>query len=195
MPVVPRSLVGFATGLVVLAVCAPAPLAAQQPAGPAASSVPAAEAPLRLPAALYDVVGAWDLGWGDAPGPGRSSPTAAVVAQRVVRGPNGAVTMRNEPTPIGRAALSNFSVDVDSILYRRGSDRAEIAIADVIAIDEVRYPESNLRSWIRVTYATRGGHDWIYFRQVNASSQASFAATLRRAVEVNRSRTEADRER
>jgi hypothetical protein len=186
-----RVLIGPAAGIVILlALSAPTSLVAQASSAPAASAAPSADAPLRLPAALYDVVGAWDLGWGDGPGRGRPAVTAAVATQTVVRGPNGAVTTRNAPAPVGQSALSRFMVDADSILYRRGSDWAEIALADVVSIDEVRYPESNVRSWVKVTYAVRGGEDWIYFRQANASSQARFAATLRRAVEVNRSRGE-----
>lgn len=165
----------------------PSAVAAQDAAEPAA-------VPLRLPAALYDVVGAWDLGWGDAPGRGRPTASAAVATQTVVRGPNGTTTVRNAPAPVGQAALSRFIVDADSILYRRGSDWAEIAIADVTEIAEVRRPESNTRGWVRVTYAVRNGEQSIYFRQANATSQATLVATLRRAVEVNRARAETARE-
>jgi uncharacterized protein YgiM (DUF1202 family) len=168
------------TAVLALAVAAFSPVAAAQ------ESAPSDVAPLRLPAALYDVVGAWDLGWGDSPGRGRPAVTAAAVNRTVVRGPNGSVSMRNAPAPVGQAAMSQFVIAADSILYRRGADWAEIAVASVVRIEEVRWPEANQRGWVKVTYEVASGEESIFFRQSNATSQATLAATLRKAVEVNR---------
>jgi hypothetical protein len=160
-----------------------------QDAAPPSGSVMVVSEPatqLRLPAALYDVVGAWDLGWGDAPGRGRPGVTAAVATQTVVRGPNGSSVVRNPPAQVGQAALSKFIIGIDSVLYRRGSDWAEFAVDEITSIEETRRPENNRRGWVKVTWVARGIEQSIYFRQANASSQATLTATLRRAIELNR---------
>jgi hypothetical protein len=166
--------------LVLLVLAAPAALAAQ-----AAPGERAAAPPLRLPAALYDVRGVWELGWGDAPGRGRPTVRAAAATETAVVGPNRAAR-RAPPTPIGEQALSQFMIRVDSIVYRRGSDVAEIAVANITSIEEVRWPEKNQRSWIKVTWVARGIEQTMHFQQANASSQATLLATFRHAVELNR---------
>jgi len=178
-----RSLV--VAGLVA-AVATPTTSTAQDAAAPAASAASVAPAtPLRLPAALYDVVGAWDLGWGDAPGRGRPAMSGAVTAATRISGG------RSSATPTGLTpAQSSFIISADSVLYRRGADWAEIAVADILSVNEVRWPDANQRGWVEVMYALRGGEGKIYFRQLNASSQATLAATFRRAIEVNRAHAE-----
>ena len=166
-------------------VASPSTSAAQDAAAPSAPpQSAAAAAPLRLPAALYDVVGAWDLGWGDGPGRGRPGMSGAGSAASRISGG------RSTTTPTGLTpAQSSFIISADSVLYRRGADWAEIAVADILTVTEVRWPEANQRGWVELTYAMRGGEGKIYFRQLNASSQATLAATFRRAVEVNRAST------
>jgi hypothetical protein len=194
MPASPRVLTSRTVVLIAVALVTASTASAQEPAAAAPAPAEAATAPLRLPAAFYDVVGVWDLGWGDAPGRGRPAARAAVATQRVVRGPNGQTVVRNVPAPIGPPATSRFMLAADSVLYRRGSDWAEFAVADITAIEEVRWPAASATGWVAVSYVKYNIEETVYFRQTNAMNQATLLATFRHALDVSRARDGTARE-
>jgi hypothetical protein len=182
-----------ALGFLTVATIASEALVAQTPAEPAVATAPEANA-LRLPAPLYDVVGAWDLGWGDAPGRGRPGVSGSASIARA-NGGAANVGWRGAGAPVQTNTVpSQFMIREDSILYRRGSDRAAIAVAHILRIEEVRWPAANQRAWVKVVYEVVEGEESMFFRQANASSQATLLATIESAVKLNRARQEMVRE-
>jgi hypothetical protein len=120
-----------------------------------------AQTPATLPAPFYDVEVHEQLGFAD------SEPR------------------RGFGTGGGPFGPSRFIISADSLLYRRGSQYAEISISAFVSVDEIRRPAANQNSWVKITYLVGDDERQLFVRRTGTRGQGQLLATLRLAMERN----------
>ena len=80
------------------------------------------------------------------------------------------------------SGMSQFVVTADSMLFRNGRDRIELAISEFTFVDEVRPMNRADLAWVRIQYTRNGTAKEMFVRQYQNRNQSSLLNTLRTAL-------------
>lgn len=135
-----------------------------------------AQSRVRFPASFYDIELRESLTSGTSSKMGGAEGVrASATAPRGER----AVGGFSVPESSG---MSQFVVTADSMLFRNGRDRVEIAISEFTFVDEVRPMNRADLAWVRIQYTRNGTAKELFVRQYQIRNQSSLLNTLRTAL-------------
>jgi len=151
---------------------------------PSALAQNAAAAP-PLPASFYDVEVREELGFtSNDPIP---SATAGVRIAGSSRAPANAPLNAQTRFVFNEFVGANrFIIAADSLLILNGPNRFDLAIRDIIAVEEYRRPARNQAIWVRVTYVARGEARQLFLRRTGTRNQQQILDSLAKAIEEER---------
>jgi hypothetical protein len=139
-----------------------------------AASSADAQSRVRIPASFYDIEIRESLT------SGTSARMGGAAGMRASANPDRATGGFTVPEASG---MSQFVVTADSMLFRSGRDRIELAVADFTSVQEVRAMGRADLAWVRIEYTKNGEAKEMFVRRYQVRNQAELLDVLQTVMD------------